>query len=173
MIGALAAAVVLAALAAADDGFPPADPVGAFLESDDPLLRERGRRVLLARRGDAFDVFARALGDDDPRRREAAVVSLGELEDPRAGPLLRDAVEDEDPSVRVAALKALALQIDGRADERLFTAARDPWWAVRRAAARALAPVPGARAAGELGRLARDADPHVAEAAWRALLVHD
>ncbi|QKV72666.1 HEAT repeat domain-containing protein [Amycolatopsis sp. Hca4] len=82
-----------------------------------------------------FDLLAAAVGDPDTEVRETAAYGLGELDDPRAVPLLIDLVEhDPAESVVVHALKALESYRDPRIHRTLLREAdrarhtRSPRW---------------------------------------------
>ena len=68
---------------------PRADPaIDAFLDSDDSEMRVAARACLLLRRpDDALDSFLKVLDrdeDGDTEERRAAILALGEIDDPRA-----------------------------------------------------------------------------------------
>jgi len=149
----------------------PDDPARTFLESEDLRARERARRILLGRREDALPVFERALEDDDPRVREAAIFALEDLPHEAIDGWLERALEDPDSAVQVAALRVLAARGPDVLPQKVLACADDRSWALRRAAALVLARTPDERAVPLLSRLADDPDPDVSEAALHGLLI--
>ena len=84
-----------------------------------------------------------ALKDEDGDAREAAVMALGELKDPRAVEPLISALKDENGSVRYRAVMALGELKDPRAVESLISALKDENGSVRWNAAAALNKITG------------------------------
>lgn len=110
-----------------------------------------------------------AVQDRDPRNRQAALHTLGELGDPRDRPLLMQALTDEDAGVRLAAVTALGRQARaGDIDALLPLLADSSWW-VRRQAADTLAELPQVHDAALHALLPQVQDRYGREALERAL----
>lgn len=103
----------------------------------------------------------------DPEIRRRAVVTLGEMKDPRAVEPLIAALGDEQMSVQVAAVQALA-NIGAPAVQPLIAGLNAPSLEVRRFAARALGEIKDPRAVEPL--IAALNDPHVRKETISALV---
>ncbi len=73
-----------------------------------------------------LELLCRAAAEEAPLRQQAAVEALGMRGDPRAIPVLTEALKAE-PWVAMAAVVALGRIRDPRADEVLRTITSDPW----------------------------------------------
>jgi HEAT repeats len=100
-------------------GVPPGTdgPIGAA-GGDDPFTRAEAIGRLRGQPG-AGPTLLRALRDDFPQVRRAAILALAGADDPMAIRALIDVV-DHDPSaeVRAEAMEALAASLAGKADRR-------------------------------------------------------
>lgn len=169
-----------------DLGFRAADTLIAWIERGDAsyLVESEIRRALgCTRDGRAFEVLARRFAEDPLSWadvvRQGAVDGLGASRDPRAVPVLLEALgEEQAPAVRRAALLALGRAREFVDQEPLLVRVREAIEraidtfdvGVRVAAARALAMLRDPAAEATLARLAdRDLDGRVRRAAREAL----
>lgn len=162
--------IAIAAPAGAAQRLAPADPARTMMETRDPLLLERARRVLIGRGDGAAPAIASLLQAADPRVREAAVHTLQNISLPIAGDWLRLALDDPDTAVVIAALKVIGARGCATLPAGVRRAATSDLWSLRRAAAIALTGCHDAEAVSLLLRLGTDADPDVGSAARQALL---
>jgi len=110
-----------------------------------------------------------ALKDPDPKVREAAANSLGQLEDPRAIPGLIEASRDASSAVRAAALESLSRFDDPRVVDPMIQALKDPNREVRQDAAQSLGRFNDARAVRPLTAALSDSSADVRQAAAESL----
>ena len=105
------------------------------LRSADDWTTRRQAALALGRQGgrDGFDALAAALGDRDADVRQAAVLSLARLRDPRAIELLCRPMllEDPTPEIRWATVTALGQLGSLRNANEVSRALDDPDWVVR------------------------------------------
>ncbi|MFQ5742876.1 MAG: HEAT repeat domain-containing protein [Acidobacteriota bacterium] len=120
----------------------------------------------------ARETFMERLKDADRMKKIIAAQSLGELQDPRAVPLLIEQLIDSDlePGTRGVIAQALARLADSRAAAPLADLALDASADVqlRRNAAEALATLEGPAASAALQRLLSSDDPYMRDLARRA-----
>ncbi len=110
-----------------------------------------------------------ALKDADPKVREAAASSLGQLEDPRAIPGLIEASHDANSDVRAAALQSLSRFDDPRVVDPMILALKDPNRDVRQDAAQSLGQFKDPRALRPLTAALSDSSADVRQAAAQSL----
>ena len=110
-----------------------------------------------------------ALKDPDPKVREAAASSLGQLEDPRAIPGLIEASHDANSDVRAAALQSLSRFDDPRVIDPMMLALKDPNKDVRQDAAESLGRFNDPRAVRPLMAALTDSSADVRQAAAQSL----
>ena len=110
-----------------------------------------------------------ALKDPDPKVREAAASSLGQLEDPRAIPALIEASRDTNSDVRAAALQSLSRFDDPRVIDPMILALKDPNRDVRQDAAQSLGRFKDPRALRPLTAALSDSSADVRQAAAQSL----
>lgn len=120
---------------------------------------------------DAPALLSNVLRTDTPRNRAAAAHAMRQVDDPRAGPLLLEALEDRDAWVRYFAATSLADPSFGsaHADALAGLARHDPATHVRIAAITALGSVQPALAARAAADLVDCADDELAIAAIQVL----
>lgn len=136
-----------------------ADALGHLGENADPALAEKARAALRS-----------ALRDDDPEVRYATALSLGELRDAGAVPVLVEQIEaDGHPLPRQAAVIALGLIGDRAAIPPLLRALQAAPPDVRFQAATSLAQLDPAAARAPLEQALHDPDAEVRAAAAAAL----
>ena len=110
-----------------------------------------------------------ALKDPDPKVREAAANSLGQLEDPRAIPGLIEASHDANSDVRAAALQSLSRFEDPRVVDPMILALKDPNRDVRQDAAQSLGHFKDPRTLRPLTAALSDSSADVRQAAAQSL----
>ena len=129
----------------------------------DSQARPAAIEALIATGSHVVEVLIHELGAEDLEVRQAAVVALGRIGDPRATLPLLEKLTDEELVVRIA--EALGRLRDGRAFEPLLELIRHDDVSARRAAVAALRALADSRTPERIVPLLSDADPRVREAA--------
>lgn len=131
------------------------------------------RLVTLLSSAEATQVapWARAALDhhSDARIRQAALLTLADLADPRDRQRVLQALQDEDPAVRLAALQAFRRQAHAEDRELLLPLLSDSSWWMRQEAADALVALPGFTLTDGPTLLAQVSDRYGRQALERAL----
>jgi len=141
------------------------------LNEDQPLVRLAASGALYHMgRIDMWDQVRKAATVVHPEERATALRLLGELKDPRALPVLVEAMKDPQPSVRGAAVSALGDLGDAHAVPQLEEALQDTIPAVRTSAAISLGELGHRTASPALRRALSDTNPVVQAAVVSALL---
>ena len=167
------ATLVLGVPAWATQELVPADPGKTFLETRDPLQRERARRILIGRGAESLPILQAALSTDDPRVREGAIFALTESRHEEVDAWLDRALADPDRSVQIAAMRTLAIRGPEELHSSALELAQSTDWALRRGAALLLGRTCDEEAISALARLLKDPDPDVSAAALRGLLTSE
>jgi HEAT repeat protein len=96
-------------------------------------------------------------------------VSLGNLKDPRANVLLRQALKSSEVVIQIAAISALGEIGDVESVPLLLEFVQSEDWLIRQRLSEALGNLPTPKSLAALKYLQKDPHPHVAEAATFAL----
>ncbi|HEY1954921.1 MAG TPA: HEAT repeat domain-containing protein [Polyangiaceae bacterium] len=136
----------------------------------DPSKTLAGCVLLAALRGappGSVEYLERAIGDDDPRARRAAIDAIAMIDGDTARERVAAALADEDRDVQLAAIRALGVLRHGPALSTLLASVSDP--EIVAAAVSALSEADASAALEVCARLATREDPAIASAAVTAL----
>jgi HEAT repeat protein len=136
----------------------PRNNVIAALRSEAPVTRVAAAEALARFKGDrdVASILIEAIGDFDPRVREAAVRTLATFDDDRIPAMLESAISGQDKALRVRAIEALGPVQKGEAVPRLMEVFRGGDVHERHAVLRALGQIQEKRATVALASIVRE-----------------
>jgi HEAT repeat protein len=137
------------------------EPLIASMKGYNRAIQDEAKNALVKIGISSVDPLIVALSHEDPGIRQWAVVTLGEIKDPRAVDPLIKVLQDEDYYVRWQVPSALAEIGDDRVVDPLISSLHDKWSGIRMEVADALGQIKDPRSVDPLISALQDEDPYV------------